>query len=221
MGRSSMAVALAAGLILAASGSAAAVAPANAGGAGPGEVDTGALVPELTPGWDWDCRLVAGAPLCRTERQHDPTPGVVEDLCESPFRWNIEGKRTSTRHYGEDYLLHWRTGSVREVETSSRMDGSASLESRVNTRFTITYDVPGDFGTGTQVSKGSLWDFRTDDGRILLRAVGTLIEPYDGEATFTGTVNRAGEVTRLVDAPMSEVVDEEWVIGTLCALIDG
>ena len=221
MGRSSMAAALAAGLILATAGSAAAVTPASAVRAGPGEVDTGALVPELAPGWDWDCTLVAGAPLCRTERHHDPTPVVVEDLCESPFRWNIEGTRTSTRHYGEDYLLYWRTGSVREVETSSRMDGSASFEARVNTRFTITYDVPGDFDTGTQVTKGSLWDFRTDDGGILLRTVGTLVEPYDGEATFTGTVNRAGEVTRLVDAPLSEVVDDEWSIRTLCALIDG
>lgn len=220
MGRFSVAAALAAGLIIAAAGPAAAET-ASAVRAGPGEVDTEALVPELFPGYDWDCKLVADAPLCRGELHHDPTPVAVEDLCESPFTWNIEGTRTSTRHYGEDYLLQWRTGRVREVETSSRMDGSASIEYHVNTHYTTTYDVPGDFGTGTQVTKGSLWDFRTDDGRILLRTVGTLVEPYDGEATFTGTVNRAGEVTRLVDAPLSEVVDEEWVIGTLCAVIDG
>ena len=221
MARSSMAAALAAGLILAAAGSAAAVTPASAVRAGPGEVDTGSLVPELFPGYAWDCTLVADAPLCRGQLHHDPTPVVVEDLCESPFRWNIEGTRTSTRHYGEDYLLQWRTGRVHEVETSSRMDGSASIEYRVNTHYTTTYDVPGDFGTGTQVTKGSLWDFRTDDGRILLRTVGTLVEPYDGEATFTGTVNREGIITRVVDAPLPEVIDDEWLFGELCALIDG
>lgn len=95
---------------------------------------------------------------------------------------------------------------MHEVETSSRMDGSASM---------------GDFGTGTQVTKGSLWDVRTDDGRILLRTVGTLVEPYDGEATFTGTVNREGMVTHVVDAPLSEVIDDEWLFGALCAVIDG
>jgi hypothetical protein len=220
MRHSSVAVALAAGLLIAAAGPAAA-GTASAVRAGPGEVDTGALVPELFPGYDWDCKLVAGAPLCRGKMHHDPSPGVVDDFCQSPVVWTVEGVRTSTRHYGEDYVLQWRTGRVREVERQSRPDGSAYVDYRVNTHYTTTYDVPGDFSTGTQVTKGSLWDFRTNDGRIIYRTVGTLTEPHDGEATFTGSVNREGTITRVVDAPLSEVIDEEWLFGKLCAVTDG
>lgn len=82
------------------------------------QVDTATLIPELFPGCDWDCRLVADPPICRGDVHHDPTPVIVDSLCESPFVSNMEGVRYSTRHYGQDKAA----GADRADE---KLDGSA------------------------------------------------------------------------------------------------
>jgi hypothetical protein len=182
-----------------------------------GDVDESALVPDLYPGYDWACRTVDDAPVCKGELHHDPGWGTTDIPCDVPIHTSVVGDRWSTRYYGEDNRLTRKTGRVKETELfSTSPSGPAALEIGVHVHYQTSYDVPGDDSTGTQVTKGKQFDVRDADGRILFRTVGTLIEPYDGEPTFTGTVNREGTITRVVDAPLDEVLDEEWFFAQMC-----
>lgn len=216
----------AAGVLVAGLGISQATAPAHdqavAGEsptAQPAEVDESALVPALFPGYDWSCRSVANAPVCKGTLNYDVGWELSEitDSCAVPIYTTIDGVRHSTRYYGEDMRLDRKVGRVNETEHFSASDGGPSgLTIRVIARYVTEYDVPGDENTGTQVTKGTQWDMRDSDGRILLRTVGTLVEPYDGPATFTGTVNHAGTVERVVDEPLEEVFFEEWFFAQMC-----
>jgi hypothetical protein len=53
----------------------------------------------------------------------------------------------------------------------------------------------------TQTTHGVLWDLRPAQGPPLHRVVGTLVEPYHGEATFSGQVTVDGVPTRYHDVP--------------------
>lgn len=183
----------------------------------PDEVDESTLVPELYPGYDWSCRAVNDAPVCKGKLHHDPGWGPAELPCDVSIYTSVVGDRWSTRYYGEDMRLARKSGRVKETERfSTSPSGPAGLELTVQAHYETKYDVPGDDSTGTQVTKGKQWDIRDADGRIIFRTVGTLVEPYDGSPTFTGTVNREGTVTRVVDAPLDEVLDEEWFFTQLC-----
>lgn len=180
------------------------------------EVDESTLVPELYPGYDWSCRTVNDAPVCKGQLHHEPGWRLSEIPCEVPIHASVVGDRWSTRYYSEDMRLTRKTGRVKETELFSTSPGPAELEIGVHVHYETSYDIPGDESTGTQVTKGKQWDMRDLDGGILFRTVGTLVEPYDGEPTFTGTVNREGTISRVVDAPLDEVFDEVWFSSQLC-----
>lgn len=53
-------------------------------------------------------------------------------------------------------------------------------------------------------------------GGPLFRAVGTLVEPYDAPATFTGVVTVDGATSRYENSPLDAFFTEEAFFGAVC-----
>lgn len=49
-----------------------------------------------------------------------------------------------------------------------------------------------------------------------MRAVGTLVEPYDATPTFSGQVTIEGESTRYDDEPLETFLTDEFFVEALC-----
>ena len=97
--------------------------------------------------------------------------------------------RYQTRYYDHDdrnYFRRFRTTDLDEMSTSPEGPVTATIRGQV--RFVETFDVPGDDGTRTITSIGTLWEVRRVDGAPLLRVVGTSVEPYNRAATFSGWI---------------------------------
>ena len=154
------------------------------------EIDESRLVPALPPGWgEWRCHLRATGPVCSGE-QHQRLGWEAADLpCDVPLYSRYTSDRYQTRYYDHDYLNYfrkYRTTDLDEMSTSPEGPVTATIRSRP--RWTAAFDVPGDDGTLTFTSTGTLWKVRRADRTRLLSVVGTSVEPYNGPATFSGRI---------------------------------
>jgi hypothetical protein len=187
--------------------------------ASPMEVDESRLVPSLSKSFaPWTCKMKITGPVCDGER-HIFSDWNQEDIpCDVPLYGRRTEHRYTTRFYDQNYLNYdrrFRSNDTDEYSTSP--SGPAGVTIRANIRFSEPFDVPGDDSTLDVISDGVLWDIQAANGRPVWLVVGTLVEPHDGPATFTGHATKEGVTTRYVDAPLQEVLDENWFFAQICA----
>ncbi len=198
--------------------------PAGGANAVPDEVDESRLRPALSPTFaPWDCTLKVTGPVCTGERHLTsdwaPSPDFA---CAVPVWGARTEDRYQTRFYDEAYLNYdrtFRTDDTDFLSTSPTGPATATIDAHV--RFTEPFAVPGDDSTRTIISSGTLWDVRPVSGPPVFRAVGTLVEPYDGPATFTGHVTIDGVTTRYVDAPLESFFTFEAFTEWVCRAATG
>lgn len=188
--------------------------------ASPGDVDESRLVPSLSGSFaPWTCKLKVTGPVCDGERHSVTGWGPVSDIpCGVQLFGNRTEDRYSTRFYNHDYLNYhrmFRTNDTDEFSTSP--SGPAAVTIRVNARFSEPFDIPGDANTRDIITDGVIWDIQGANGRPMWLVVGTLIEPHDAPATFTGHATKQGVTTRYDDAPLEDVLDEDWFFAQICA----
>ncbi len=92
---------------------------------------------------------------------------------------------------------------------------------RHHVRFTEPFAVPGDDTTFTVISSGTILKVRPVAGPALLRIVGTLVEPPDSPATFSGNVTVDGVTTRYADVPYDSVFTFELFADAVCRAATG
>jgi hypothetical protein len=186
----------------------------------PNDVDESRLVPSLSKSFaPWTCKMKITGPVCNGERHlfFDWEPADIP--CDVPLYGTRTENRYSTRFYDHDYLNYDRSFRTNDLDGySTAPTGPAGVTIRTNVRFTEPFDVPGDDRTRDIISDGVLWDIQGANGRPIWLVVGTLVEPHDGPATFTGHVTKEGVTTRYHAAPLEEVLDEEWFFGQICAV---
>ena len=185
-----------------------------------GDVDESRLVPSLSESFaPWTCKLKVTGPVCDGERHILTGWGPIDELdCGVPLYGSRTEHRYSTRFYDHNYLNYDRKVRTNDTdEFSSSPSGPAAVTIATNTRFSELFDVPGDDGTRDIITDGVIWDVQGANGRPILLVVGTLIEPHDGPATFSGHATQEGVTTRYVDAPLDDVLDEEWFWSQICA----
>jgi len=88
-------------------------------------------------------------------------------------------------------------------------------------RFREPFAVPGDDTTRTIISSGTILEVRPVTGPALLRIVGTLVEPPDAPATFSGNITVDGVSTRYVDVAYDSVVTIELFADAVCRAATG
>ena len=185
-----------------------------------GEVDESRLVPTLNESFaPWTCKLKVTGPVCDGERHIVTGWGPVDELdCGVPLFNNRTEHRYGTRFYNHDYLNYDRKVRTNDAdEFSSSPSGPAAVTIATNVRFSEPFDVPGDADTRDIITDGVIWDVQGANGSPILLVIGTLVEPHDGPATFSGHATREGVTTRYVDAPLDDVLDEEWFWAQICA----
>lgn len=188
--------------------------------ASPIDVDESRLVPSLSQSFaPWHCMMKVTGPVCDGERHLLSDWQRVEDIaCDVPLYNRRTENRYSTRFYDHEYLNYDRKVRTDDVdEYSSSPTGPAALTIRSNARFAEPFDVPGDDSTFDVITDGVIWDIQGANGRPIWLVVGTLVEPHDGPATFSGHATKDGITTRYVDAALDEVLDEDWFFGQICA----
>jgi hypothetical protein len=195
------------------------VTAAAANGSQHREVDESQLVPALSPTFEpWDCKLKKDGPVCTGERHLDSGWEPLDIPCETPLWIRSIEHRYQARFYDHDHLNYHRKSRTNDIEyLNTAPTGSPTASLRTNARWTQTFDVRGDDQTMTQVTNGVHWDLRSAQGHALFRVAGTLVEPYDGPATFSGMVTVAGVPTRYEDEPLDEILDEEEFLANLCS----
>lgn len=177
------------------------------------------LVPALSPTFaPWTCRSARTGPVCRGERHLNGAWEPAGLPCAVPV-WNKQvSDRTQTRYYDHDNLNYFRRFRTRDVDyfsTSPTGEHAGSVSTRV--RFFETFGVRGDDKTITVTTKGILWDVRTPEGgRPLFRVVGTLVEPYNAPATFSGVVMLDGVTTHYRNVPLSTFLNDDMFLALLC-----
>lgn len=174
-----------------------------------------ALSPTFAP---WDCKAKRTGPVCTGERhlRHDWAP-VDDASCDVPIWGSRVEDRYQTRYYDHDYLNYYREFRTNDVDYfSTSPTGPATAQISSTVRFFETFDVRGDDQIMTIITKGATWDLRPAQGPALFRVVGTLVEPYNAAATFSGQVTINGKSTRYDDAPLEEFFSEEFFLATLC-----
>jgi hypothetical protein len=183
------------------------------------EVDESQLVPALSPSFSpYDCKLKKDGPVCTGAWAFDTGWEELDDVpCETPLWIRTVQDRHQTRYYDHDYLNYHRESRTNDIEyLSTSPDAWPTATLRTNTRWTQTFDVRGDDRTMIQTTHGVLWDPRPAQGPALFRVVGTLVEPYDGEPTFSGQVWLDGVPTRYHDVPLDDVFDEDEFFANFC-----
>ena len=198
--------------------------PTGSALATPDEVDESRLLPALSASFaPWDCKLKATGPVCTGERHltsdWEPSPDFA---CSVPLWGARTENRYQTRFYDgvyRNYDRTFRTNDTDFLSTSPTGPATATIES--HTRFTEPFAVPGDDSTRTIITSGTIWDIRPVSGAPIFRAVGTLVEPYDGPATFTGHVTIDGVTTRYVDAPLESFFTFESFTEWVCRAATG
>jgi hypothetical protein len=193
--------------------------PASAGGSERREVDESQLVPELNPMFaPWDCKLRKDGPVCTGAWLLDTGWEELDDIpCDAPLWIRSVFDRHSTRYYDHDNLNYRREARANDIEylsTSPTAWPTATL--RTNVRYAQTFGVPGDASTITQTTHGVIWDLRPAQGSALFRVVGTLLEPYDGPATFSGQVTVDGIPQRYADVLLDDIFDEDEFFADVC-----
>jgi hypothetical protein len=181
-------------------------------------VDEAQLVPALSPTFvPWQCQMKPTGPVCTGERHLDDDWAPADLPCETPIWGSRSEDRYQTRYYNNDNLNYYREFRTRDIDYfSTSPTGPATASIRTNVRFSETFGTPGDDTTKTITTTGVIWDLRSDQGPALFRAVGTLVEPYDAAPTFTGLVTAEGVSTRYHEAPLFEILTEEFFVGAVC-----
>jgi hypothetical protein len=203
-----------AGLALAAC---AALHPAAAS-ASPHEVDQSRLVPALSPTFvPWTCKTKITGPVCDGERHLFSDWAPADIPCHVPL-WNSRVEhRYQTRYYDHDYLNYDRKFRTHDVDYfGTSPTGPATATIKANIRFAEPFAIPGDDQTVTVISHGTLWDIRGAHGPALFRAVGTLVEPYDGPPTFSGHVTVESVTTTYLNAPLDAFFDDSRFFSWVC-----
>jgi hypothetical protein len=190
------------------------------------EVDQSQLVPTTLDSTfaPFDCRMTPNGPVCSGERHLDEDwVRVDEDFgCAVPVYDKYVSDRYQTRYYNEEnlnFFRRFRTTDVDYLSTDPSGPATATISSR--TRFVETFDVPGDDDTMTITTSGLVLDIRAENGAPLIRITGTLVEPYDAPATFTGRALIDGVSTRHVNAPYDDVLPGETFAATVCQAATG
>ncbi len=198
--------------------------PGSSAQATPSTVDESRLQPALSPTFTpWDCKLKTTGPVCTGERHLDQDFGLIQDFgCSVPL-WNTRTEdRYQTRYYDQDYRnvdRSFRTKDTDFLSTSPTGQGAATIDTHV--RFTEPFAVPGDDTTRTIISSGTILEVRPVTGPALLRIVGTLVEPPDAPATFSGNVAVDGVTTRYAEVPFESVFTFELFADAVCRAATG
>ncbi|KQU64134.1 hypothetical protein [Phycicoccus sp. Root101] len=195
-------------------------APKSARAGAPPPVEQSRLVPSLSPSFaPWSCRTTQSGPVCKGERHFSGAWELSDFPCGDTQVWaRGESDRYQTRYYNRDYLDSRREFRTRDIDfLRTSPTGPATATISTNVRFAETFAVPGDDTTRTIVSDGVLWDIRPAAGPAVWRAVGTLVEPPDSGATFSGHVTAGSQTTRYENAPLTEVLSDDTFIAAVCA----
>jgi hypothetical protein len=188
------------------------------------EVDESRLVPALNESFaPWTCKMKVTGPVCSGERHLSSDWAPVEEFpCDVPLYGRGTDNRYSTRFYDHDYLNYDRKVRADLVDMFSTSPGgpaAVTIETRV--RFREPFDVPGDDSTRDIITEGVLWDIQAANGRPIVLVVGTLVEPHDGPATFTGHATHNGVTATYDDAPLEEVLPEDVFLSAICETAKG
>lgn len=218
-----LAAGFAAGLIAVTTGLALggpALADPAGGGLGVQEIDQSQLVPSpLDSSYaPFTCRMAPTGPVCTGENEWEEDWVQVDDFgCQAPIFNQFVGQGHSTRYYNHDGMLYLRKHRAHQTDYNAP-DASLVPTSTISTnvRWTAEFDTPGDDGTFTFVSMGTLWDIRPIGGQPILRITGTLVEPHDGPATFTGHRMLDGVSTHYADAPLEDVLPDDVFLSAVC-----
>lgn len=203
------------------------VAAATAGNAssttapGQQEVDQSLLVPTTLDSVfaPYDCRTTPTGVVCSGEHHINDDWALTDLPCDVPLYGRYVQDRYQTRYYDENYLNYLRKFRTRQVDYfSTGPNGPSTATIATDVQYTVSFAVPGDDKTGTVTSTGVLWDVRGNQGPPAFRVVGTLVEPFDAPATFTGVVTVEDATTRYVDAPLDAFINEEAFFGAVCRL---
>ncbi|MCY7363824.1 MAG: hypothetical protein LH469_00635 [Frankiaceae bacterium] len=198
--------------------------PVSSAQATPSTVDESRLQPALSPAFaPWDCKLKTTGPVCTGERHLEGNFGIIEDFgCSVPL-WNtFTSDRYQTRYYDQDYRnvdRSFRTKDTDFLSTSPTGQGAATIDTHV--RFTEPFAAPGDDTTRTIISSGTILEVRPVTGPALLRIVGTLVEPWNASATFSGNITVDGVTTRYADVPYDSVFTFELFADAVCRAATG
>lgn len=196
------------------------ISPSSASSVGRPPVDESRLVPALSPSFvPWTCKVKQSGPVCTGERHVSSDWAAFDFGCgETPLWFSNRSDRWQTRFYNMEYLDFYREFRTKDVDyLSTSPTGPATATIRTHARFVEHFAVPGDDGTRTIITSGVLWDIRPSHGPAQWRAVGTLVEPPDAEATFTGRVTTGGRTTHYVDTPLHEVLSDDTFVNAVCA----
>jgi hypothetical protein len=171
-------------------------------------------VPALSSSFaPWDCNAKLTGPVCTGERHLSDDWAPIPDVCDVPIWGSRVEHRYQTRYYDHDYLNYYREFRTNDVDyLSTSPTGPATASITTNVRIFETFDVLGEDQTLTITTKGVLWDLRSSQGSAVLRAVGTLVEPYDATPTFSGQVTIEGESTRYDDEPLETFLTDEFFV---------
>jgi len=187
------------------------------------DIDVSKLVPTLSASFaPWDCRHNHSGIVCSGERHQRLAPEEVDFGCVAPVWDTFSEDRHQTRYYNHDNLNYFRRFRTLNIDSFAETPSGpirGVISSRV--RFVETFDILGDDQTITVTSAGVLYDFKPAGRHSAFRMVGTLIEPYNGEATFTGKVTDHGTVVHYRNAPFAQVLPEETFLALVCEITFG
>jgi len=198
--------------------------PVSGAQATPSTVDESRLQPALSPAFaPWDCKLKATGPVCTGELHRELDFGLIEDFrCSVPLRNTATFDRHQTRYYDQDYRnvdRSFRTKDTDFLRLSPTGQGAATIDTHV--RFREPFAVPGDDTTRTIISSGTVLEVRPVTGPALLRVVGTLVEPPDAPATFSGNITVDSVHTRYADVRYDSVFTFELFADAVCRAAAG
>ena len=194
------------------------VQPVTASATGRGKVDESRLVPSLSTSFaPWVCKVTRTGPVCSAERHARPDWEALDIPCRETV-WNLFVENSyQTRYYDKDYLNYSRTFRVNNTDyfrPSTSGPATATITSR-RTDY-VTFGVRGNDQTLTTTGIGEIWNIRTTSGRQIFRVVGTLVEPNNGPATFTGTVVKNGVRTWYHNDPLSDFFTDAEFFEMMC-----
>jgi hypothetical protein len=190
----------------------------------PAEIDQSLLVPTTLDSSfaPFDCRMKVTGPVCTGERHIATDWGLFDFPCDVPVYVQTVSDRYTTRYYDHDYLnydRHFRLNDIDYLSTSPTGPATATISA--NTRFDEPFAVPGDDTTRTIITHGVPWDIRSNTGRAIFRAVGTLVEPPGEAGTFTGHTTVDGVTTKYDDAPLTQVLPDDAFVDYVCRAATG
>lgn len=178
------------------------------------DVDESKLVPPLSASFaPWICKMKITGPVCEGERHLSSDWQPAADIpCDVPLYGRRTENRYTTRFYDHDYLnddRQVRTNDVDEFSTS--LTGPAGSTIRTTVRFRALRSPRRRHDSRHHHGRCHLGHPRRARTPVWL-VVGTLVEPHDGPATFTGHATKDGVTTTFADAPLEDVLRRGLVL---------